>query len=220
MFLKFTCFTFLLSLVEGKFWNDVRSYSLPRLDFHKLASEDPTIHSNIFDAITEVGALEIVGIPNFVAARDLALSKLDKCLAADDRAAKMFMSDGTLRLTVDAFDKDGVAGEIKSNCSNAFDDLRHAADWATAALFKTFDKMTSSKADHVMKPYTTYTDIFQYGDHIEHFHCYIAPAFNATHSSAKRKALDLATIDFHIDAGLMIAMTSGLYTGTSTITKN
>jgi hypothetical protein len=75
----------------------------------------------------------------------------------------------------------------------------------------------------MLPSYETYEALLSKGEHLEHLHAYFSSPFhNSTReeSSHKNTAVDTklrkppdesATIDFHTDGGLFIAMTAGLY---------
>jgi hypothetical protein len=72
--------------------------------------------------------------------------------------------------------------------------------------------------------YATYEDVLLAGEHLEHLHAYYSPSSPSTTSSstdageavrADTSELELATMDFHTDGGLFIAMTTGLYQSSS-----
>lgn len=195
-------------LINGKFWKDSRTLALPRFHFDELFPGNKKAQAAILDALNVIGALEIIGIPDFTTSRHSSLSTLSDCLHSDEKASKMLMTDGSSRLTIDAFDNEGVLGKIESSCGDSVYELRNAVDLATKQLFSAFDDMPFSKS-YVMEPYKSFSDILRFGDHLEHFHSYFGTA------AGGQSSIDLATIDFHVDAGLMIAMTSGLHTGKS-----
>ena len=72
----------------------------------------------------------------------------------------------------------------------------------------------SKDNERIMEPnYYSLEELMTKGEHLEHLHSYYGASV-----SEKEQAQEQAvfTMDFHVDAGLMIAMTTGHYANTKT----
>jgi hypothetical protein len=84
-------------------------------------------------------------------------------------------------------------------------------------IFAALDSAIILNPDRVplMEPYFTYSDLFNNGDHLEHLHAYYIP------SSVPSDDVEVgSTLGMHVDDGLLIAMTTGLYSNADSSTKN
>jgi hypothetical protein len=183
---------------------------LPEIKYADLVNMDINVAKSVVQHLTTLGAAQITGIPSFSKTRKRALEDLASCLVDEKTGVSAIMSDGSKRLSTAAASKNGKAGAMDNVCGEAADRLRSSVDSTSFLLFQAMDTVlhqesTSDKL--VMGPhYKTYSDLMNRGSHLEHLHAYFAPT---TVSSAPKP-----TLDYHIDAGLMIAMTTGFYQNT------
>ncbi len=181
------------------------------VSFDDLFLQDSATTVQISNILATYGILQIVGIPNFANTRTESLSSLAACLKNDDsQKMSKTMSDGSVRLTSQAASVHGRPGEMSSHCGDPAKKLRALVDASTRQLFLALDKAsgeTNSRHEPVMAPYQSYDALMRGGEHLEHLHAYFSAEAGAQ-ASAER-----ATVDFHTDAGLLIAMTAGFYSG-------
>jgi hypothetical protein len=159
------------------------------------------------------GAIQIINIPNFREAREKALKPLSNCLINDDSLTSKTMKDGSRRVSSAAITKDGTTGRISNSCSDlASSSLRYTIDMVTQNVFKALDValMTNdrNKNSYVMYPYKSVSSLMSNGIQLEHLHSYFPAAKNASSNSLRKSG---NTLDMHVDAGIMIAMTTGYY---------
>lgn len=201
----------------------IAASQLPAFSFSDLVTPSDSVLTQLTTALTEVGALQITGIPNFREARLAALQPLAKCLLneQDAKITKMVMSDGSPRLTTHASTIAGSATSFSSTCGDSSTNLRAVIDVGTRQLLITLDKARKSRektisksssstaGQQVLAPYTSFESLQLNGDHLEHLHAYY-PA-----PSEQPRSGDGSTIRYHTDGGLFIAMTSGLHSSTA-----
>lgn len=136
------------------------------------------------------------------------------------------MNDGSLRLTIAAPSIRGISGQMNHPCAQPTASLRALVDTGARQLFLALDQAasiinpTSSSSslsqEYVMKPYRTYFDLMNSGEHLEHLHTYYNQYVNSTTTinSAgiyKNRKTITPTLNLHTDSGLLIAMTCGHY---------
>jgi len=154
------------------------------------------------------------GIPNFASSRQDAFKDLPKCFREEATLPKVVMKDGSSRTTVAAMTINGVAAKMTSHCGGKSDKLRSAVDAAIVRLFSALDMAASvngplksaNTLGYVMEPYSSFGSLIANGSHLEHLHMYEAGSASLS---------KLPTMDFHVDSGLLVAMTSGFYSSSS-----
>lgn len=186
------------------------SFSLPVVNFEDLASLDSSVSLLTSNNLLTIGALQIKGIPNFAAAKKIALNNVAECMRREDNIFQRIMNDGSIRRTIDGKSTQGIAESMSSNCGDPAKMLRALVDLATKQLFLVLDTQSNSKS--LLSPYKSFSDLMMKGDHLEHIHSY--------YGSNMPDKLDNPTIELHTDAGLLIAMTTGFYTNIETEKSN
>lgn len=191
--------------------------NLPSIDFAELVGANENVRVFLQTQLTELGALQIKGIPRFEEARAAALEPLSACLEREEASVtrRQTMSDGSQRISTGAASTKGQAQPFSSSCGETAGALRQAIDLGVRQLLLALDA-ASSPTTPVLSPYPYFEDLLRHGDHLEHLHVYFpAPS---TQAQTKARAMPQAaaaaptpTIDFHTDGGLFIAMTSGLH---------
>eukprot|EP01039_Chlorochromonas_danica_P006900 gene6897-7624_t len=206
------CLSHLLLAVEHE--ATVKTYRLPEIKYNDLFTLEVSAANAAIKALTEVGGLQVTDIPRFALARKRALEDLAECYEQENAATELQMPDGSRRVSCGAVSHRGVAQPMSHVCGEAANKLRAAVDATTRQLFLAFDLVANQKNNkdtasnlHVMEPsYETYSELMSEGEHIEHLHTY----FSGTTESIAQST-SLATMNFHKDTGLMIAMTTGYY---------
>ena len=95
---------------------------------------------------------------------------------------------------------------MSHECGEPSSKLRALIDAACAQVFKALDSLLPASSGVIMAPdYKSFTSLMSKGNHLEHLHAYFPP------KSAASAQPDAATLSYHTDNGLMIAMTTGLY---------
>lgn len=185
------------------------SYSLPVVKYADLLSLDENVAADIADKLTSLGAIQIVGIPRFNLFRKRALEDLAECMINEDTVASTQMNDGSRRLSCAAKSTKGIAQPMSSVCGEGATRLRAVVDATTRQLFLSLDAIATKKNKDrklLMKPrYYTFNELFGEGEHLEHLHTYFSPSQNTPKKDTEM------TLDFHVDAGMLIAMTTGYY---------
>ncbi len=181
------------------------SFTLPQIEYADLVSMEKSAIYKLTEQFTFLGAIQIANIPKFTLARKEALEDLSECLHSDTSATKMTMKDGSIRYSAGAETKDGVRSPMSSSCGDASYRLRAIIDAVCRQVFAALDSQMKGK-NLVMEPsYSTFTDLIANGNHLEHLHSYFPP------QDQNSPSINTATMDFHTDSGLMIAMTTGYY---------
>lgn len=203
---------FFASGLEGsKASTNAAVYTLPAIDFGDILMQSESASVDVMTALVTIGALQVTGIPNFEQSRYLALSDLAHCLSTDKGAAQITMQDGSRRVTSAAQSVHGIPQEMSSSCGAPSSALRTVVDTTVSQLFRLLDKAVALRkavdegTEELLSPYTTFESIGRNGEHLEHLHAYYSPTENSGGPA----------LDMHIDAGLLIAMTTGLYTSVS-----
>lgn len=189
-------------------------YQLSNVDFADLVTLDGTTAVRIANILTTDGAMQINGIPNFATARQDAFNELPKCFRGENALPKIAMNDGSSRTTVAAMTINGIAAKMTSHCGEKSEKLRNAVDATIDRLFSALDiaasvyKRTDSvnAIRYVMEPYNSFGSLIANGSHLEHLHMYEASSTGVS---------ELPTMDFHVDSGLLVAMTTGFYSSSS-----
>lgn len=183
-------------------------YRLKEVKYVDLISVDANTATLVADALTTIGALQVTGIPRFDYARKRALEDLPDCYAQRlQGVTSQNMPDGSLRLSTGAASIKGIPQPMPSSCGDASFRLRSLVEATTRQIFLALDLASPSSANPnpIMRPnYHTFSDIMLSGEHLEHLHAYIGDDQD-THGDLQ------PTLDYHTDAGLMIAMTTGYY---------
>jgi len=191
------------------FVNSLDTFSLPEVKYADLVTLEERPIQQIVQHLQEIGAIQISGIPRFGMARQRALEDLGECFVTENAPVSVEMQDGSHRVSTGAISTHGIAEEMSHICGEAASKLRAAVDATSHLLFIALDSVASKKnTQHIplMEPsYNSFKDLMSKGDHIEHLHAYFAPSKLTTDHNP-------ATLGYHVDAGLMIAMTTGYYT--------
>lgn len=191
-------------------------FTLPKVEFGDLLTLNEDTAREVIQHLTTLGGLQIVNIPKFTDAREKALKDLAECLENDPNSFQSLMPDGSKRFTTGAPNIKGEAKDMTSTCGVASKDLRTLTEMTTNQLMKLLDGSRTSLKTDIMKPYTTFTDLTQNGDHLEHLHSYHPSTRTSQNElSSSSSSSKSFTIDLHTDSGLFIAMTNGLYRSTS-----
>lgn len=220
-------FSFLLSIcgvasVASSVGVEHPQYRLPEVKYADLASLDERAGDQMLSYLSQVGAIQITGIPRFGMLRKRALEDLAECFVDESSAPSMVMPDGARRVSCGAASQRGVAQRMSSVCGDASEKLRAVVDAASRQVFLALDQALHLSSDMesigesvVMAPsYATISDVMQSGEHLEHLHTYYAPAASSaatTNDGSAKRAAPTPTLGLHVDSGLMIAMTKGMY---------
>jgi hypothetical protein len=183
-------------------------HRLPEIRYADLVTRDPETAQNLANHFTQLGAAQITGIPRFGMTRKRALEDLADCLVEEKNAPSIMMADGSKRISTGAASHNGVADKMSNICGDASDRLRATVNTVMTLVFQMMDsKLSGLKRNILMQPsYDSFTELVSRGEHLEHLHAYYSPD-----SSDKAQASRAATLDYHVDAGMMIAMTTGFY---------
>lgn len=212
------CVLFVLLAVQAVVAQAVQlqSFVLPEVKFADLVTLDHTALQSNIDRLMEEGAVQITGIPRFGMVRKRALEDLAECFVEEQTAANVELPDGSRRVTSAAKSRRGLAGEMSHVCGEAAGKLRSAVDAAMSQLFLALDveaavqSRGNKQKQLLMEPhYDSFRELMGKGEHLEHLHSYFAPKAGA--SSALANSGSPATLDYHVDGGFVIAMTTGLY---------
>lgn len=188
------------------------SVTLTEINFSDLVILDPSTSLLAANALATLGAVQIVGIPNYLPSRQDGLENLSDCLSKDKNAPTIIMKDGSFRSTAAAETISGVAQPMSSSCGDSASKLRAAVNTGTRQLFLALDNLSQSTRPNGVAPtpvldqYISFDDIITKGDHLEHLH-----AFRGTGN--EKKDISTQTLEMHTDSGLFIAMTTGFFTG-------
>lgn len=208
-------------------------FELPVIDFADLYSLDES--TAIFSAhqFIALGAVQIVGIPNFSSARAEALSGAASCLETAEAngekgvvAARM--SDGSIRRTIAAVRGGEQSTPLLSSakCGDSAGRLRVLVDSTAQQLFRLLDRAAlslraqrnqkESASDLLMRPaYASFEQVAVGGRHLEHLHVYYNNPNNSSTSPrsggiSSHQRPGVRTVPLHTDSGLFVAMTTGL----------
>ncbi len=214
--------TFLLPLFLWTFTHATSNFeqyppfSLPEVQYSELLALDEFTVNQLVKQLTTIGAVQVVNIPKFGIARKEALEDAAECLKTEKTSQRWVMTDGSIRYSTAAETVDGVRGPMRNHCGDASYRLRSLIDAVGRQLFVALDsklqKGGSLKgADLLMKPaYRSFSQLTARGSHLEHLHSYFPPEVSAD-STTSLSQNNIAAMDFHTDAGLMIAMTTGYF---------
>ena len=162
---------------------DSPSILLPSIDFNHLIAGDVSMALSAADSLASIGAIQIINIPNFEAARLSALANLGTCLQADENVRTMTMNDGSKRSTIASGIVNGLAQQLTSPCGKESAKLRSLVSVASRQLFQALDeliainkpKVKPTEEDEkylIMEPYFGFEELVRSGEHLEHFHAY------------------------------------------------
>lgn len=203
-------------------YNAAPSYTLPSVDYNDLVVLDDSTSMQLGQDLINLGAVQIKNIPHFKAAREEALLTLAECLLSDETATAVSMNDGSRRVSTGSASRHGMSMAMESPCGQPASRLRASSDAAvrqlmlaldtTARLHASPDNAKANGETLLDNKYTSFSQLFSYGEHLEHLHAY------STTATAQDTPLYAATVDggettvpVHTDSGLFIAMTRGLY---------
>lgn len=122
------------------------------------------------------------------------------------------MNDGSQRISAVAISRDGIKGKISSPCGDSASTLRYTIDTVTQSLFSALDAASvrnPESTDYLMSPYKSFSSLLNNGIHLEHLHSYYSS--RQDQSQGNNNGVIPRTLDIHVDAGIMIAMTTGYY---------
>eukprot|EP01031_Cornospumella_fuschlensis_P028931 gene28931-34916_t len=197
----------------------VPDYSPPAIDFQDLVLLDKEASLRLVRALTEVGVVQITNVPKFGQARNRALENLAECLEADNAnpvIPRITMADGSIRMSTGGATRKGLMEPMSHSCGEAAASLRSAITTATNQMFLAIDSVsaTSSKRPLMSPHYADWIDLVRSGEHLEHLHSYSSAPL--PHSAFESSPSELTpqsplALDFHVDSGLLIAMTTGYY---------
>lgn len=210
--------TSLMATMRASSGPSVPDYSPPAIDFQDLVLLDKEASMRLVRALTEVGTVQITNVPKFGQARNRALENLGTCLETDKAnpvIPKITMADGSTRMSTGAATRKGLMEPMSHSCGEAAAGLRSAITTATNQMFLAIDSVsaTSSKRPLMLPHYADWIDLVRSGEHLEHLHSYSPPSSPLPHSAFDSSALPQSplALDFHVDSGLLIAMTAGYY---------
>jgi hypothetical protein len=195
------------------------NFPLPEISYNELLVLDPYTVTELKKQLTTLGAVQITNIPRFLQARNDALEDAADCLKthgelSEEGIFQVLMTDGSTRYSTAAKTTEGIRDSLKMthSCGEKASKLRSLVDAAAHQVFVALDslipkeKTSTDTKTLIMEPnYQTYTELSAKGNHLEHLHAYFSPTTSAGSISS------LPTMDFHTDAGLMIAMTTGYF---------
>jgi hypothetical protein len=230
---SFLAFFLIISAIASKYALSDEIVKVPTITFGQFDARAAR------DALTNLGVLQIVGIPKYDSARKVSLENLANCMKGSKTAHKSTMEDGSIRLSMGA---SSVFKDIRSTqelfsesgfgspemCVINSVGLREAVDLGVQQLLSSLDQLVSNEirrplsesenssnrlVEYVMDPHYSFSDILKEGNHLEHFHTYHQGSGDKKEASTTNfdRSADDATIDFHTDGGLFIAMTTGRY---------
>lgn len=169
------------------------NFPLTSVDYNDLIQLKKSTSILASHLLSNVGIIKISNIPSFGEANIEAFSNMPNCFHDVHHSPKVTskeqtdyaffsskMDDGSLRLSVGTAVKNGVAGEINLSCSSQSKRLRLLVDMAMRQLFVALDYSYTlsknnddpSRVEFLMKPYSTFQELIDRGEHIEHFHVY------------------------------------------------
>lgn len=195
-------------------WKDSPPMDLQTFEYSDLIGLDKSISLHLATALTTTGAVQIVNIPGYVAAKEMALKNVGNCLVREN-IHESVLDDSSRRRSLAGVTVGGVPAPIDSPCAADATGLRSLVDAVGRQVFYALDvtKMyVKDTTGPVMEPYQSFGSLISSGDHLEHLHVYYPPPNDSEAHAAKRDV----TLPFHADSGLMIAMTPGYY-GESTV---
>lgn len=200
-----TCFIVLvlLPLIVSK------TFELPKISYYDLVGLNTP---DLPQLLIKFGTVQITDIPGFVSAKQAALEDAPSCLSTLNTKGKKEMEDGTIRISVAAETKNGLRDvEMSNKCGKKAKMLRDLIDLVSIKLSAALDHEANLQGGmqqgKIMEPsYSTISDLILNGNHLEHLHVYFPSP-----ESQKLLMPSSPTIDFHIDHGLMIAMTTGYF---------
>ena len=198
-----------------------------RISFESLLNGDDSLDSSVFvKALTESGMLSITDIPRLHSTRNEALASLDACLSDSKAAQEHVFPDGTHRHTLATHSvpggiqkiQHGIASEACQSFDESSDSFRATVAWATQTFadrlteyfMPHFSKEGQGESKIEMTPFlstangydfNTFSEVVEYGEHLEHFHSYT--------QCEDEQVNNEETIEMHVDQGLFIAFTPG-----------
>ena len=208
----------------------LRSVKLDSINFQKLS--DKLTALNAMRILSTIGILKISDVPNLSEAQHDIFRSLPSCLSqtyddphnTNDEIFETIMEDGTRRLSIGAKTENGKNNNFIDNCGKSSNKLQNIVDFSTRKLFEALDlsyslssgkSATNDHSNYIMKPYHNFTDLMKKGEHIEHLHSFY---------NTKTKGDELTnsfeqnlSMKMHTDLGLLIAMTTGYYSVSNTI---
>jgi len=195
------------------------TYAPIRISFQDLQNgnaEDLLRH-----ALEQVG---MISITNIFEQNDKSLQWLPKCMEDSLNVVEQVLDDGTLRRTIATHNVGTKASSspVLEDC----EEFRTVGQTFRETVGKVVDIFATelSAALHLDASKTLLQDvddqhhhynlknIFDQGDHLEHFHCY----YSSSSSSSESSNDDKETIEWHTDQGLVLAFTPGMVNGEPT----
>eukprot|EP01039_Chlorochromonas_danica_P008457 gene8457-9323_t len=206
---SFNLFLTVLPICLAAVRGAISTYTLPEIKYADLLTLESSAADMAVEVLTSVGALQIVDIPRFGMIRKRALEDLGECFQSEGTAPVLVMPDGSRRVSCGAATHRGLAEPMSNICGEASAKLRATVDATTRQLFLALDAAAAKRprGNRLMEPgYESFVHLMTEGEHLEHLHTYFSPT-----SASKLEATSAATLNYHVDAGLMIAMTVGYY---------
>jgi hypothetical protein len=195
-----------------------------KISYENLMDDGDTLmKSALFKALSETGIISITGIPNMDTSTKDVLSVLYDCATESKATQEHIFPDGARRLTLATHAVPGaemtrINHQIinkESKACDSFDKASKSFRSAVATVTRVFSNRVSSYLGEDEqepfllstldnKAYKTFSDVVEFGEHLEHFHSY-------------EKLLDQdlqdedaeETIEMHADQGLFIVFTPG-----------
>lgn len=216
LILIFTYFTFLIANTNSNNWNVemslLPSYNVIEIDFNKIMQLNKVAIMELINAMTSIGIVQIVNIPNYNINREKGLSSLSSCLLEEQNmnSNALLMRDGSKRFSTGAATMHGIPQELSNICAQSTSqELRATIDMAVRQVFRSIDSIRGN-TNPVIFPYQSFDSLLSKGEHLEHMHSYMK-----IDESDKNFENEKITSELHIDAGLFIAMTAGKYSSSS-----
>ena len=182
-------------------------FPLPEISYQDLLVLDPYTTNDLKKQLINLGAVQITNIPRFLEAKSDALEDAAECLRHQDNGiVETTMLDGSVRYSSFAKSIDGVRQSMSHKCGEPSSKLRALIDASCSQVFKALDSLLPESSEAVMAPdYNSFSSLMSKGSRFEHLHAYFPP------KSAASAHPNVATLNYHTDNGLMIAMTTGFY---------
>mmetsp|Transcript_24609 Transcript_24609/g.40815 ORF Transcript_24609/g.40815 Transcript_24609/m.40815 type:complete len:709 (+) Transcript_24609:44-2170(+) len=167
-------------------------------------------------ALTDVGMISVTDIPNYSTLKLQVLTQSHECSKKSQAAAEHTYSDGTTRRTLATYTIPGPGGaqaidhKTSDKACADFDDSAARFRAVVADVTNVFSERLSALLDLESPLLTTqrgfeltsFHDVVENGEHLEHFHSYTRPPQVASGTTP--------TIEMHTDQGIFIAFTPAL----------
>jgi hypothetical protein len=195
-------------------------FSPQRISYEDLLDDgNSLIKSALFKALSETGIVSITGIPDMDTNTDDVLSVLHECATESKATQEHVFPDGARRLTLATHSVPGTAMtrinhqmvNEESKACDFFDKASKSFRSTVATVTQVFSNRVSSILGEGeeepflvstldTKAFKTFSDVVEFGEHLEHFHSYEKLTGQGLQNDAE-------TIEMHADQGLFIAFT-------------